>query len=31
VSRAVLYLVSDPGVITGSVLEIGLGSSARMH
>ena len=31
VSRAVLYLVSDPGVITGSVLEIGLGSSARLH
>ncbi|HEX4863729.1 MAG TPA: mycofactocin-coupled SDR family oxidoreductase [Acidimicrobiales bacterium] len=31
VTRAVLYLVSDPGVITGSVLEIGLGSSARMH
>lgn len=31
VSRAVVYLVTDPGVITGSVLEIGLGSSARMH
>jgi SDR family mycofactocin-dependent oxidoreductase len=31
VSRGVLYLVTDPGVITGSVLEIGLGSSARMH
>ncbi len=31
VSRAVLYLVTDPGVITGSVLEIGLGSSARLH
>jgi SDR family mycofactocin-dependent oxidoreductase len=31
VTRAVLYLVTDPGVITGSVLEIGLGSSARMH
>lgn len=31
VSRAVLYLVTDPGVITGSVLEVGLGSSARMH
>lgn len=31
VTRAVLYLVADPGVITGSVLEIGLGSSARMH
>jgi SDR family mycofactocin-dependent oxidoreductase len=31
VSRGVLYLVTDPGVITGSVLEIGLGGSARMH
>ena len=31
VTRAVLYLVTDPGVVTGSVLEIGLGSSARMH
>ncbi len=31
VSRAVLYLVTDPGLMTGSVLEIGLGSSARMH
>lgn len=31
VSRGLLYLVTDPGVITGSVLEIGLGSSARMH
>lgn len=31
VSRAVLYLVSDPGVITGSVLEISLGTSARIH
>ena len=31
VSRAVMYLVTDPGVITGSVLEIGLGGSARMH
>ena len=31
VTRAVIYLVTDPGVITGSVLEIGLGSSARMH
>lgn len=31
VSRGVLYLVNDPGVITGSVLEIGLGSSARLH
>jgi SDR family mycofactocin-dependent oxidoreductase len=31
VSRGLLYLVTDPGVITGSVLEIGLGASARMH
>lgn len=31
VTRTVIYLVTDPGVITGSVLEIGLGSSARMH
>lgn len=31
VTRAVLYFVSDPGIVTGSVLEIGLGSSARMH
>ena len=31
VTRGLLYLVTDPGVITGSVLEIGLGSSARMH
>ncbi|MCV6966910.1 3-ketoacyl-ACP reductase [Mycobacterium intermedium] len=31
VSRGVVYLVSDPGVITGSVLEIGLGGSARIH
>ncbi len=31
VSRGVVYLVTDPGVITGSVLEIGLGGSARMH
>ena len=31
VSRGVVYLVADPGVITGSVLEIGLGSTARMH
>jgi SDR family mycofactocin-dependent oxidoreductase len=31
VSRGLLYLVSDPGVITGSVLEIGLGGSARIH
>jgi SDR family mycofactocin-dependent oxidoreductase len=31
VSRGLLYLVTDPGVVTGSVLEIGLGSSARTH
>jgi NAD(P)-dependent dehydrogenase (short-subunit alcohol dehydrogenase family) len=31
VSRALLYLVTDPGVVTGSVLEVGLGGSARMH
>ncbi|WP_158015444.1 mycofactocin-coupled SDR family oxidoreductase [Mycobacterium basiliense] len=31
VSRGVLYLATDPGVITGSVLEIGLGGSARIH
>lgn len=31
VSRGVLYLVTDPGVITGSVLEVGLGGSARIH
>jgi SDR family mycofactocin-dependent oxidoreductase len=31
VSRALVYLVTDPGVITGSVLEIGLGGSARIH
>jgi SDR family mycofactocin-dependent oxidoreductase len=31
VSRAVLHLVTDRGVVTGSVLEIGLGSSARLH
>ncbi|ETW24716.1 mycofactocin-coupled SDR family oxidoreductase [Mycobacterium gastri] len=31
VSRGVVYLVTDPGVITGSVLEIGLGGSARIN
>ena len=31
VSRGLLYLVTDPGIITGSVLEIGLGGSARIH
>ena len=30
VTRAVLYLVQDPGVLTGTVMEISLGSSARM-
>lgn len=31
ISRVVLHLVTDPGVVTGSVYEIGLGSSARLH
>lgn len=31
VSRGLLYLVSDPGVVTGSVLEISLGGSARLN
>jgi SDR family mycofactocin-dependent oxidoreductase len=31
VSRGLLYLVTDPGVLTGSVLEIALGGSARIH
>jgi SDR family mycofactocin-dependent oxidoreductase len=31
VSRGVVYLATDPGVITGSVLEVGLGTSARIH
>jgi SDR family mycofactocin-dependent oxidoreductase len=31
VSRGLMYLVTDPGVITGSVLEIALGGSARIH
>src|ERR1700712_5723980 len=31
VSRGLLYLVTDPGVVTGSVLEISLGSSARLN
>jgi NAD(P)-dependent dehydrogenase (short-subunit alcohol dehydrogenase family) len=30
VTRALMYLVEDPGVVTGEVMEIGLGSSARM-
>jgi NAD(P)-dependent dehydrogenase (short-subunit alcohol dehydrogenase family) len=31
VSRGLLYLVTDPGVVTGSVLEIALGGSARIQ
>ncbi|OBI80519.1 mycofactocin-coupled SDR family oxidoreductase [Mycobacterium asiaticum] len=31
VSRGVVYLVTDPGVVTGCVLEIGLGGSARIN
>ena len=31
VTRAVIHLVTDPGVLTGVVMEIGLGSSARQH
>lgn len=31
VSRGLLYLVTDRGVVTGSVLEVGLGGSARIH
>lgn len=30
VTRAVLHLVLDPGVVSGAVMEIGLGSSARL-
>ena len=30
VSRAVVYLATDPGVLTGVIMEIGLGSSARL-
>ncbi len=30
VSRAVVYLATDPGVLTGAIMEIGLGSSARL-
>jgi SDR family mycofactocin-dependent oxidoreductase len=30
VSRAVMYLVQDPGVLTGTIMEVSLGSSARM-
>ena len=30
VTRAVMYLVLDPGVLTGTIMEVSLGSSARM-
>lgn len=30
VTRAVMYLVTDPGVLTGVVMDVSLGSSARM-
>ncbi len=31
VTRAVMHLVTDPGVLTGVVMEIGLGGSARLN
>jgi SDR family mycofactocin-dependent oxidoreductase len=31
VTRGLMYLVTDPGVVTGSVLEISLGGSSRLH
>jgi NAD(P)-dependent dehydrogenase (short-subunit alcohol dehydrogenase family) len=31
VAREVAHLVTEPGNITGTVIEIGLGQSARMH
>jgi hypothetical protein len=31
VAREVVHLVTEPGNITGTVIEIGLGQSARMH
>jgi SDR family mycofactocin-dependent oxidoreductase len=31
VAREVVHLVTEPGNITGAVIEIGLGQSARMH
>ncbi len=31
VTRGLMYLVTDPGVVTGSVLEISLGGSARLN
>lgn len=30
VTRAVMYLVQDPGVLTGTVMDVSLGSSARL-
>ncbi len=30
VTRPVMYLVQDPGVLTGTIMEVSLGSSARM-
>ena len=30
VTRAVMYFVQDPGVLTGTIMEVSLGSSARM-
>jgi SDR family mycofactocin-dependent oxidoreductase len=30
VTRAVMYLIEDPGVLTGTIMEVSLGSSARM-
>ena len=30
VTRAVMYLVQDPGVLAGTIMEVSLGSSARM-
>jgi NAD(P)-dependent dehydrogenase (short-subunit alcohol dehydrogenase family) len=31
VAREIVHLVTEPGNITGTVVEIGLGQSARMH
>lgn len=30
VTRAVMYLVQDPGVLTGTIMDVSLGSSARL-
>lgn len=30
VTRAVMYLIQDPGVLTGTIMDVSLGSSARM-